>query len=539
MPQKIMETIKSYEQIYRQMASAKHTYEKQAMPEKNIEVNKSTMKTKNTYQIQMLAAILALVSFGCSEFLEENLQGTYSNSTFYQTGDHAELALTAVYSAASFATPRNNIWVFGDVASDDATKGGNPGDQSNIQFIEEFTYLPSNGYLQDLWTQYYEGITRANYLIFHLPDITMDAERKQEIMGEVLFMRSYYYFHLVNVFGEIPLKLNPPDKESEIHVLVSPVETIYDRLDQDLRQAADDLLPTAEAGRATKGSALGLLAKVRLFMQDYQGALNAIAEIEDLGRYALMSLYADNFSLETQNNKESLFEIQHITGAAPKLGSGLNQWFAPQPNGGYFFNVPTQDFVDEFEVTAGEVVDPRLDYSVGREGQVWLNGEPFDPLWSPTGFMSKKHLQPLAEVPKGIKGDGGLNYVFMRYAEILLIKAEALNESGSPALALAPLNEVRKRARESYLHDEGLDGFGTVPTDLLDDVTTTDQAQVRHAIRHERRVELGLEFHRYFDLMRYGAGVAEAALSETVFDYEEHRYFTIPLAESDINKAID
>lgn len=497
------------------------------------------MKTKSTYLFYTLAIVLALVPFGCSEFLEEDLQGTYSNSTFYQTGDHAELALTAVYSAASFAIPRNNIWVFGDVASDDATKGGNPGDQSSIQFIEEFTYLPSNGYLEDLWTHYYEGITRANYLIYHLPDITMDAERKQEIMGEALFMRAYYYFHLVNVFGEIPLKLNPPVNESEVHVGVSPVETIYNRIDQDLRQAADDLPPTAAAGRATKGSALGLLAKVRLFTEDYQDALDAVADIEDLGRYSLMPLYADNFSLETQNNSESLFEIQHLSGAAPKLGSGLNQWFAPQTEGGYFFNVPTQDFVDEFEVTAGEVVDPRLDYSVGREGQPWLNGEPFDPLWSPTGFISKKHLQPLAEVPKGIKGDGGLNYMFMRYAEILLLKAEALNESGSPALALAPLNEVRKRARESYLYDEELDGFGAVPADLLNDVTTTDQAQVRQAIRHERRVELGLEFHRYYDLMRYGAAVAEAALSETVFDYEQHRYFTIPLAESDINKAID
>jgi hypothetical protein len=491
-----------------------------------------------TYFIPFLVFIIAVLTLGCSDFLEENLQGTYSNSTFYQTESHAELALTAVYNIASFSNPANNIWVFGDVSSDDATKGGNPGDQTSIQFIEDFDYLPSNGYLKDLWTQYYEGITRANYLLYHIDDIKMDADYKKQLEGEALFMRSFFYFQLVNVFGEVPFKLNPPLTPSDVHVPLSTVAFIYDQLEIDVTKAASGLTASVSIGRATKGSALGLLAKIRLFREDYQGCLDAITDIDALGIYALMPKYRDNFTLGNQNNEESLFEVQHLSGAAPKLGSGLNQWFAPISEGGYYFNNPTQDFVDEFEITAASVVDPRLDYSVGREGQLWLNGESFDPLWSPTGFISKKHLQPLAEVPKGIKGDGGLNYVYMRYVDILLMKAEALNESGSPALALAPLNLVRKRARESYLFDEDLAGFGSVPTDLLNDVVSTDQAQVRTAIRHERRVEIGLEFHRFFDLMRYGSATAQAALSGTAFIYDQHRYFTIPLSETDINKAL-
>ncbi|MFT7029360.1 MAG: hypothetical protein ACJA2C_000746 [Marinoscillum sp.] len=494
------------------------------------------MRSKHGY---LLIAIMALTASGCTDFLEENLQGTYSNSTFYQSADHAELALTAVYQTASFASPRNNIWVFGDVTSDDATKGGQPGDQNNIQFLEDFNYLPSNGYLQDLWTHYYEGITRANYLLFHISDIAMDEERKQEIQGEALFMRSFYYFRLTNVFGEIPLKLDPPLNESAVHVAVSSAEAIFDQLDLDLIQAASDLPITAAAGRATKGSALGLLAKLRLFRADYEGALEAIKDIEDLGIYSLMPLYSDNFKFESQNNAESLFEIQHITGGSPKLGSGLNQWFASQVEGGYFFDNPTQDFVDEFEITVALIPDPRLDYTVGREGQIWLNGEPFDPAWSTTGFLNKKHLQPLAEIPKGIKGDGSLNYIYLRYADILLIKAEALNESGTPALALAPLNAIRKRARESYLYDETIPGFGAIPAGLLNDITSTNQNDLRSAIRHERRVEMGQEFHRFFDLMRYGAVTAEAALANTDFDYTQHRYFSIPLSETDINKKID
>jgi hypothetical protein len=127
----------------------------------------------------------------------------------------------------------------------------------------------------------------------------------------------------------------------------------------------------------------------------------------------------------------------------------------------------------------------------------------------------------------------------MRYADILLMKAEALNEIGSSTEALVPLNLVRKRARESYLYDTEIDNYnGTVPTNLLPDISSTDQTTVRTAIRHERRVELGLEFHRFFDLMRYGKTVAEKALSNTSFTYDANRYFPIPLSEQDNNTAL-
>jgi hypothetical protein len=140
-----------------------------------------------------------------------------------------------------------------------------------------------------------------------------------------------------------------------------------------------------------------------------------------------------------------------------------------------------------------------------------VNGEEFDPAWSPTGYLQKKHA----------------------------MKAEALNELSRSSEALAPLNAVRKRARESYLHDEALAGFGAVPLGLLPDVLSTDQQTVRQAIRHERRVELGFEFHRYFDLMRYGQSVAEAALTGTGFTYTQFRYFPIPQSELDTNPLIN
>ncbi|TAJ12531.1 RagB/SusD family nutrient uptake outer membrane protein [Marinilabiliaceae bacterium JC017] len=494
---------------------------------------------KNKFIILLIAVSSALN--GCSEFLDEDLQGDYSSSTFFKTKEHAQLAINGAYQPASFTSVANALWVFGDVASDDATKGGNPGDQSEIQFIEEFNITPDNGYLEAIWRHYYEGVTRCNDVICYVPAIEMDEDLQKRIVGEGKFLRAYYYFHLVNLFGEIPLKTQPALTMDDLHVKTSPVEDIYAQIEKDLKDAALNLPPDysgAEVGRVTSGAALGLLAKVSLFQEKWQKTLDYIAEIEKLNSYSLMSVYRNNFEVAYENNQESLFEIQHLTGQDPFLGSYLNQWFSPQHENGYFFNVPTQNLIDEFEVTPGGVVDPRLDYSVGREGQKWMNGEDFDPSWSPTGYLQKKHIQPLAEVGVGIKGDGDLNYTFMRYAEVLLMKAEALNELKQTSKALIPLNEVRQRARQSYLFDDTLEGSGVIPENLLPDVISTDVVTVRKAIRHERRVELSLEFHRFYDLMRYGKDVAEQALSGTNFSFDEHRYFPIPLSEKDSNKAL-
>jgi hypothetical protein len=368
----------------------------------------------------------------------------------------------------------------------------------------------------------------------------MDPVLKARILGEAKFLRAYFYFNLVNIFGDIPLKLTPPLNKSEINKPKVSSEDIYEQIEKDL-SGAWPVLETeytgADEGRATQGAALGLLAKAYLYQQKWSDVLTTITKIDELGIYQLQNVYKNNFIDSTQNNSESLFEIQHFSNQAPRIGSYLNQYFSPSKDNGYYFDAPLQGFVNEFEVTTDGAVDPRLDYTVGRVGQKWINGEDFDPSWSPTGFLQKKHAQPKTEEP--IIGDASLNYVYLRYADILLMKAEALNESNQTADALVPLNAVRKRARESYLHDADLPGFGGVPVDLLPDVVSVDQQTVREAIRHERRVELGFEFHRYFDLIRYGQQVAEAALNGTGFDYADNEgRFLIPQSELDTNPAI-
>ncbi|MCK5171486.1 MAG: RagB/SusD family nutrient uptake outer membrane protein, partial [Bacteroidales bacterium] len=410
-----------------------------------------------------------------------------------------------------------------------AVKGADAGDRSDIAYVNDFAVNPDNGEIESIWKHYYEGIVRANNITSYVPDIDMDEELKQRIIAEAKFLRAYYYFHLSNIFGAIPLKTTTITNFEDLNIPVSSVEAIYAQIEQDLIDASA-ILPVSydiDVGRATKGAALGLLAKVYLFQEKWALALENANAVEQLGIYNLMPIYSQNFNVLDKNNSESIFEIQHLEEQTPFLGSYLNQYFSPKPKG-YSFNAPTQNFINEFELTpVDSVYDPRLDYTVVSAGQNWVDGELFDPLISITGYLQKKHVNPPSE--EAPIGDGNLNYTFMRYAEILLIQAEALNELNRGAEALTPLNEVRKRARECYLYDTELAGYtGTIPDQLLPDITNTNTSSLRTAIQHERRVELGFEFHRFYDLMRYGKNTAEQALSNTNFNYENNRYFPIP-----------
>jgi hypothetical protein len=304
----------------------------------------------------------------------------------------------------------------------------------------------------------------------------------------------------------------------------------------DLQDAISKLPETAQPGRATKYAAYGLMAKSYLMLQNWPEAENAANAVIQSGRYQLELLYNANFQLATKDNKEILFSVQHLAGQDPWLGNRLNQWFAPQATNGYGFDAPTQDFVDEFEETPEGYVDPRLDYTVGREGHIWTDTITFDPIWSPTGFLNRKYIQPLIEVSKDSKADGELNYQFMRYSDILLMMAEALNEQGKSSEAVPYVNMVRTRARDSYEYDPLLPGYPEIPAGMLPNIQDNGQEGVRNSIRHERRVELGFEFHRYFDIIRYGQVYANAAFSNYPnFNYETNKFMPIPQNELDTN----
>jgi len=489
-----------------------------------------------------LLLALGLSTTACEKFLDQPVLGRYEAGAFFTSDANAVLAVNAAYVPLSFRDAASNpLWVVGDVASDDAVKGSNPGDQADFDNIHNFNITPLNSVVENLWQRYYDGVYRCNVVLDGLPETNanVSATVRQRTVGQAQFLRAYYYFQLTTIYGRIPLRVKV-ETPQELQSPARDQADIYAQIEADCQAAATNLPDSwtgPDLGRVTKGAALALLAKTYLYEKKWAQAAQTAQQVEGLG-YKLTPVFGDNFRAATKNNQEVIFAVLHTNGLSPGQGNNLNQWFAPRQQNGYGFYLPTQKLVDNFEVTADTVVDPRLDYSIGRAGQDFL-GMPFDTLWSETGYLAKKHLQPLSEIPTTTKGDGSLNVQTIRYAEVLLIDAEASNEAGNSAAALAALNQVRKRARESYLYDRTLPGSGSVPAGLLPDITTTDQTALRDIIRRERRSELALEFQRYFDIIRYGEAYARTVLAGRAnFNYNTHRFFPIPQSERDTNKRL-
>jgi len=466
----------------------------------------------------LIFLIIAVFSASCKDFLETEMKSEYSSQNLFSTEELAIMAVTGVYNSL-YGT---KWWIFGDVASDDAVKGGNAGDQADINAIDDFSASSDNGIILDFWRKTYETISQANNVINFIPQTPMNDSLKNRLVAEVKFLRAFSYFNLINVFGKVPYKTDAQVKQEYIHVGLSEVSVIYSKIETDLIEAAS-ILPKSyqlEKGRITKGAALGLLAKVYLYQKKYTDCLKQITQIESLGEYKLEQSYDDLFKTGAENSKEVIFGLRFINTVEAALGNEFNVWMAPHHEGGYYFNAPTQSFVDCFtEKTVGGEDDPRLDISIGRDGKPWYNDSIFRASWSEaTGYLVKKYNEDMiVGLPKA---HSTIPYHYMRYADILLMKAEAINESGGAvANAAAELNKIRARA-----------GLGNT--------TAASQVAMRNAIRIERRRELGFECHRFFDLMRWGKEAAEAALGSD-FKWKEPRfYFPIPQLELDANQAL-
>lgn len=490
----------------------------------------------------LLALGVLTITTSCDKFLDQPVLGKYEAGDYFNSDINAVMAVNAAYMPLSFRDAASNpIWVMGDVASDDAVKGSNPGDQADFDNIYNFNITPINAAVEAEWRRLYDGVYRCNVVLDGLPETnaSVSATVRQQAVGQAQFLRAWYYFQLTAIYGRVPLRVKV-ETAAELQSPARDQADIYAQIEADCQAAATNLPASwtgPDLGRVTKGAAMALLAKAYLYEKKWAQAAQAAQQVEGLG-YRLTPVFADNFRSATKNNSEVIFAIQHTTGLTPSQGNSLNQWFAPRQQNGYGFFLPTKSLVNNFEKAPDGTVDPRLDYSIGRYGHDFF-GQPFDTLWSETGFLAKKHLQPLSEVPTTIKAEGNLNFQAIRYAEVLLIDAEASNEAGNSTAALAALNQVRKRARESYLYDNTLPGAGTVPAGLLPDITTTDQTALRDLIRQERRSELALEFQRYFDIIRYGEPYARAALAgRPNFNYNTHKFFPIPQSERDTNKRL-
>ena len=453
---------------------------------------------------------------GCEAILDKEPIAILDAGSFFQTENDAVQSINAAYNPLLFNNANNNfLWAFAEVTGDAAIPGGD-GSRPGIVEMETFSYTPRTEELNSYWKLQFKGITQCNLVLDNIVKVNMPEGSKNQIIGEALFLRSYYYFLLTQVFGDVPLylKVTPPD---QLKIKKSSKADIYKQISSDCDKAAN-LLPLSHngsnTGRATKGAALALAAKVSLYVNDYNKVLEYTSKIKALNTYKLVKDYRENFMKLSQNNTESVWEIQH-TNLELGVGNFINQWWASIKFLGYGFAEVTPLYVSVFEPN-----DPRLKFTVA------MNNDPYFGLiyknsFSSTTYSPRQFLQPNSELTQ--KADGDINYPAIRYAEVLLWEAEALIELGRMQEALAPLETVRARARAQTAVP------GTLPA-----ITSTNQVTLRQAVRRERQTELGFELHRFFDLVRWGI----AAESLPGFQKGKHEVFPIPQTEIDLNPSL-
>lgn len=484
-----------------------------------------------------LACFFVLSYTACSdEFLNEEPLGTPSSATLFADEAGAIRATNGIYAhLRNWDVVGFPFFGIKELPSDDADVGSSPGDGSfpRLELINTFTYDPNTGELNGYWVGTYRGINRCNQVIDNIPDIDMDENLKARLIGEARFLRAFYYFDLVRAFGEVPLIRNAyTDPETARNgVAKSSEDEIYAFIIEDLNAAITalplkDEYPASELGRATKGAAQGMLAKVYLFRQNYENALSNAQAVIQSGQYSLYPDYRNMFLPDQENGSGSLFEAQIIDREDQAISNEYTKWQGVRGQFGWGFNAPSEDLSNAYEEG-----DPR------RTATIFYSGDTLEgasgPYYLPVseGAMpraNKKTMIPVNMWPAGYPGNSPTNYIILRYADILLIYAEAANELGQSTEALMYLNMVRERARGDN-------------SDVLPDITTMDKAELREIIWHERRVELAMEGQRFFDVIRQDKvqpGRATAIFhntGKTDFDVNMHATFPIPQQQIDVS----
>ncbi|MEO6455474.1 MAG: RagB/SusD family nutrient uptake outer membrane protein, partial [Ginsengibacter sp.] len=375
--------------------------------------------------------------------------------------------------------------------------------------------------LSDFWNGRYQTINLCNQVLDNIPAISMDATLKGRYMAEAKFIRAYEYFRLVRAFGDVPLRLSVPKDASEYNLPRTPKAQVWAAVEQDLTDAAS-VLPAsysgADIGRATKGAALAFHAKAAMYQAKWADVKTYTDQVIGLG-YSLLSNYEQVFRIANENSSESIFEIQakHIPGNCDASNSQYSQVQGVRSvaRGGWGFHVPTTDLANAYE--AG---DPRKDATIIFRGETTPEGDAI-PSTVPNPMYNQKSYVPFTDPNNQDCNEGSdQNIRVMRFAEVLLMNAEANNELGNLPAALASLEKVRARARAGN-------------NLILLPVTTTDKAALRTAIWNERRAELAMEFDRYFDVIRQGR--AQTIFGPLGWKPNKNEVWPIPQSEIDLS----
>ncbi|RRA99039.1 RagB/SusD family nutrient uptake outer membrane protein [Larkinella rosea] len=479
------------------------------------------MKFNQSIKIVGAGVMLSLLIVSCQKsFLDVPVQGQATTAT---DPNLAVNLVTGVYNSLlngsafggegdihgiSFVAATNII-------SDDGDKGSTDSDQQGIKDLDNFATTPTNTFVAALWNGYYNGIARANQALTALSTASLDATTKAQLMGEVRFIRGYYYFNLVRFFGKVPKVLRVPKDAQDANTdpafqTRAPVDTIYNVIMQDLQYAFENLplKAKASAGHITKGTAESMLAKVYLYRKNWQQVLTLTQDVINSGQYTLVPDYSIIWRQAGDNNSEAIFEVK--TGQFNNSDFGVDGyavWQGPRVGGkggwtdlGFGFNNPTVNLVNAYE--PGDKRKAATIIAIDNSGK-YVGTTLFDGFRIPSSdsvqnlyynYKAYHSENRNVESFSGNRDRKQKNLHLLRYADVLLMNAEAANELGQTGVAIANLNRIRTRA-------------GLAAT------TATSQADVRNAIWKERRVELAMEHDRFFDLVRTGraAQVMQAA----------------------------
>ncbi|GAB2777950.1 RagB/SusD family nutrient uptake outer membrane protein [Rhabdobacter roseus] len=463
-------------------------------------------------------------TWGCEQFLDEKPLSQISGDNFFRTPADAVAGVNAVYSAMT-GYYNSNGWYFGDVSTEIANRGELTGGLDAMQ------YSPADPVFRDFWTVMYRGINYANVALAAIPAIAMDETLKARYLGEVRFLRALFYFNLVQGFGDVPLITEPTLDDANNRLPRAESGAIYSLIEEDLR-AAEGVLPAtyanAELGRATQGGARALLAKVYLTRQNWPGARDKAQEVMQSNRYSLFPDFRNVFRIQNENGREHIFSVQFKSGNARGGGSAFTSQFASR-NPNILLNgaiagtaiAAQRSFYNAFPDHYRKHITMVDSFPSPHYPEITARGK------AQAGPAPMKYWDPTFGQAQG----GDANWIVLRYADVLLLFAEAENELNGPtAAAYEAVNLVRKRARDANAN--GTDE----PAELaaLPNLAGLTQAQFREAVWEERRMELAFEGHHRWDLLRTGRFVQVLQSSGKPAE-PLHRLFPIPLLETQAN----
>lgn len=496
---------------------------------------------------------LTTLTMGCKKFLDEPIIGRQNTDNYFKNEADCQAAVIACYfgthSDQWYELDRSQM--MGDALSDDAFKGNSiPGDQALFGDITRYKFDSNNEWFGFRWTTLWRGIGNCNFAIEGITKAPIADDVKQKLIGEAKFLRAYCYFELVKSFGGVPLVLDVPDPQAVLSVTRSSKQQCFDQITKDLSEAAAVLpekgtLSGDQIGRATKGAANAYLAKAYLYTEKWADAQKYADLVISSGQYRLEPSFSNVWSVRNRNGVESIFEFQYNADQTFNLGTALTTLTRSRADGGWGFDTPSSNLEQAFL----KENDPRLKWTIIKQGDnVGAKTANFDysnydtkPSENESGRITRKFYLAPADRPANELSHAPLNIIQMRYADLLLIHAEAAYRSGNEGLALSSLNKVRDRANQ-------LNPGTVLPR-------TSSGTQLLNDIWQERRLELAMEGHRYYDLVRQHRLVQvikdfytyNNSTSTDLYDKgnpkgasiaEIHNLFPIPQQDIDLSKGV-